>query len=99
MICEHINSCQFIQLVSEVMPITALVIKASYCKDSCYGCAKHMEHQVIAIDIENAGICPGTTVNELEIFEKKYSESYKELWVRHHRETQQINKFELAMVK
>jgi len=86
MICEQISTCDYITCVSKVMPTTAVMIKAKYCNDFDNGCAKHQEHEVIAIDKETYNLCPDSVMGELEIFEKKFSESYKKLCVRHHKE-------------
>jgi hypothetical protein len=92
MICEQIGTCQFIACVSKVMPVTAEMIKSTYCKKEDYVCAKYQDHEVIAIDKERGNLCPDSVIGELDIFEKKYTESYKKLCVRRHRETIHIHK-------
>lgn len=86
MICEHKGTCHFIQCVGKVMPVTAISIKVRYCENSSYGCAKDQEHEVITIDKERGNLRPGSVMDGLEIFEKRYSESYKKLCVRYHTE-------------
>jgi hypothetical protein len=83
MICEHITTCNFILCVSKVMSFTSLVVKAKYCENIGYGCAIYQEHEVLAIDEETGSLYPGYVMEELEIFEKQYSESYKKLCVRY----------------
>lgn len=87
MICEHLSRCPFILCVDQLMPVTAISIKIMYCKNAKFGCAKYLEHELIAIDIERGNLRPGPVSAELEIFEKKYSESYRKLCVRRLRET------------
>lgn len=76
------------------MPVTAITIKARYCDNHIYGCAKYQEHEIIAIDREQGNLFPGCVMDELEFFEKKYTDSYKKLCVRRNREMQVIHKFE-----
>jgi hypothetical protein len=83
MLCEHINTCNFILCVSRVMPFTSLAVKAKYCEKSGCGCAIYQEHEVLAIDEETGNLYAGYVMEELEIFEKQYSESYKKLCVRY----------------
>ena len=82
MVCEHINTCNFILCVSKVMQFTSLAVKAKYCEKSGCGCAIYQDHEVLAIDEETGNLYPGYVMAELEIFEKQYSESYKRLCVR-----------------
>ena len=92
MICERLSTCLFILNVEQYMPITADYIKGMNCKNSDFGCAKYQDHEVIAIDIERGNLSQGPVSDKLEIFEKKYSESYKKLCVRRLRETTDILK-------
>ena len=86
MLCERINTCNFIQSMNKLMPFTAIMVKLKYCEKVGYGCASHQEHEVLAIDKETRNLYPGYVMEGLEIFEKQYSESYKKLCVRRHRE-------------
>ena len=94
MICDQINTCHFIRCFSKLMPITAINVKAKYCNNIVYGCAKYQDHEVIAIDKERGNLCPGSVMGKLELFEKKYSDSYIRLCVRQLREIKENNKFE-----
>ena len=94
MICEQINTCHFFQCVSKVMPVTAITIKAKYCDNYIYGCAKHQEHEVIAIDKERGNLFPGYVIDGLIFFEKEYNKSYKKLCVRRIKETKENNRLE-----
>ena len=85
--CEQICKCSFIQDVSKAMPITAVMIKALYCKKVDYGCAKYRDHEVIALDVEKGNLSPGPIMNGIELFEKQYCESYKKICIRRQRET------------
>lgn len=82
MLCERINTCNFILCLNEVMPFTAGTVKSKYCKKIDYCCAAYVDHEVLAIDKEAGNLCPGIVMDELEIFEKKFSETYKKLCVR-----------------
>ena len=84
-ICENINTCSFMVNVIKLMPITAITIKVMYCNKFIYGRAKYQEHEIIAIDRERGNLCSGYVMDELELFEKQFSESYKKLCVRRHR--------------
>ena len=79
--CEQINTCDFVTHVSRIMPFTAKIIKSTHCENIGYGCAKDQEHLILPIDQEPGNLF--LDVKEpLEIFEKQYSEKYKELHVR-----------------
>lgn len=82
MVCEHMNTCNFITCMSKAMPFTFLTVKAKYCEKSGCGCAISQEHMVLAIDEETGNLHPGYVMEELEIFEKQYSGAFKKLCVR-----------------
>jgi hypothetical protein len=94
MVCENINTCNFILCASRVIPFTSLMIKAKHCENNGCGCALCQEHEVLAIDEETGHLYPGYVMEELEIFEKQYNESYKKLCVRS-RETTRIGDADL----
>ena len=94
--CERINTCNFIRCMSKVMPFTAIMVKAKSCKNTDYGCSIYLEHEVLDIDKETGNLCPGYTMEVLDIFEKQYSESHKRLCVRH-RETTRISDVDLTI--
>ena len=81
--CENINTCNFIGCMSKAIPFTASMVKAKYCENTDYGCAIYLEHDVLNIDKETGNLCPGYVIEVFEIFEKRYSESYRRLCVRH----------------
>ena len=87
MICEHIDTCNFIQCVSKMMTFTSLLVKAKYCEKNGCGCAIYQEHEILGIDEETGKLHPGYVTEELEIFVKTYSESYKTLCIRHREKT------------
>ena len=76
MICEHLNTCDFILSVNRVMPFTAHMVMALYCESIEDGCAKDHEHIVLPMDRDPGNKYMSAEAKTFELKEIKLNETY-----------------------
>ena len=67
--CEYYDSCVFIQLKTSADPVTAGVIKQSYCESDKFGCARFCLFRLVAPDQVPDHIWPSDEVEAMEVIE------------------------------
>ena len=76
MICERLNTCEFMINLSSIMPFTAHMAKAVYCESMEYGCAKDHQHIIWPMDQVPSSTDMIGEMTALELKEIKLTETY-----------------------
>jgi hypothetical protein len=76
MICEQLNTCDFMINLSSLMPFTAHMVKAIYCESIEDGCGKDHEHVILPIDQDPGNLLLCDEMKTLELKEIKLNETY-----------------------
>jgi hypothetical protein len=67
MICDHLTTCAFIDKTSRIEPVTAKIIRLTYCEKNKYMCAIYKVSQYLHIMEIPENLWPSEDMKSLEM--------------------------------
>ena len=80
MICEHLNTCSFINGMSASGPVTANLIKVKYCNSDKGMCARYRLARISSMDIIPNDLWPSDDMKFYELLESTLNETREGLY-------------------
>ena len=80
MICEYLDTCSFIQHVSNIVPFTMNMIKVRYCELDKTKCARYRLAKICYMEMIPYNLRPSDDMKAMELVESKLNETCQKLY-------------------